>query len=348
MKKFLKDLVRPSILPIVSAAVIVLLISITIIPLMRHFQVFYQGQSLARPAHIINFETKEDQPTIFILGGSRFREMAFSDEHVNKVFKKKADINFNYINTATPGTGLAEQIMFVAQTHFKKGSIMFLGVNASLTSMPQRLMAQRIFKHQRLNFLDYSSALTIFKKHGLDVDKLTMPKIYQARIWLGRFSAEFNWKSLVTQGWNEWRVPYVRPYLFGRNNNPDIMNATIKKITKIFSEFDDNHIFNRELMQELIELGQKKGYRVYLFETPSSPIAQKVEAPVMARYNEDLHYLEQKTGAQIIYADNSLLLDQDFHDFTHQNEFGRAKYEATFMTQLAAAIADSASQDGLK
>lgn len=343
MKNFLKDLVTPTFFPMVSAIVIVWLFSITVIPLMKHFQVFYQGQKLARPAHIINFETDEDKPAIFILGGSRFREMAFSDDYVNEALKDKTGTDFNYVNLATPGSGLAEQIVIVNQSHFKKGSIMFLGVNSNIASRSKSVNI-RLLEHQRLNFLDYSSALPMLKRHGLDVDMLTKPKIYQGRFWLGTFLAEFDWKMLITQSWSQWRVPYVRPHMFNRNNNPKVIDAAKQNFTRIFAGFDENHIYNRGLFQELIELAQQKGYRVYLFETPSSPIAQKLEAPIMAGINNDLHYLSEQTGAQIIYADNTLLQDSDFHDFIHQNERGRAKYEEIFMDQLASALADSASQ----
>jgi hypothetical protein len=340
MKHFLKNLLRPKLLPILSAPLIAYIIYLLIMPVMLHFPIFYQGQVNAEPAYMLKFQTSITQPTLFITGGSRFFQMAYSDEHVNAELKNYSDKDFVYANLGANNTLLIEQLVLIDQSHYMQGSVVLLGVNIRQFAKVAPNSSNKVLDNPRLSFLDYKESKEAINDAGFKFRSADHSFLYRSRDWLANFLAKFKWRVLFCQSWNVLGEPFNRPSLFGVTKDIEV-----EKERQSIDRFNENHLANRKLLEFVINYAQReKGYQVYLFQAPSPPLIQQFEAPYSSTFNKDLNYLVEKTGVKIISANNTLLKDSDFYDLMHLNEFGRERYEATFTQQLTDVANDSFSQ----
>ena len=339
MRSYFKALLRPSLLAIMSAFFIVYVLAVVIVPFMKRYPVFYQGLETAYLAYTLKFNSNSTSPAIFMVGGSRFVEMTYSNEHVNAQLKKYSTKNFQYINLSSYGLVIAEQLVVIQQTHFAKGSVVLIGVNIREFSKPD-LKARRALQRQRLSFLDYKNAEQTLIEAGIPFGNTNQPSVYQSRFWLGDFIAQFKLKTLFTQNWHELLVPYARPNMFG--SKISFSMAALERRKNELSYFGQNHKYNRDLIEFIINFSEhEKGYKVYLFQAPAPFATQQLEAPYLSAFQEDLNYLVENTGAQVINANNDVLVNNEFHDLIHLNELGREHYEETFMKQLASVANDN-------
>jgi hypothetical protein len=337
MKQLLKSLIRPALLPMISAVFISYIILKAIVPLMGCFEIFYQNQVLARPSYMLKFNTRTEKKTIFILGGSRHREMAFSDDHVQEQLRKKVKTNIRYLNLATPELSSIEQMALLQQSYFKAGSIVFIGVYPDIFATSKAQVMDSL-DNQRLSFLSYKKVASSLRKEGIKTNYLYYVPLYKSLFWIEKFLASFNWRSLFYENWHRPVSFPRRPDLFGRNMST--LPSGLPSAQEKNAAFKKNHIYNRKLFQKIITIAQQKKYRVYLFELPISFVLQNDEAPIMKIFHHDLTYLANKTGAGVIFSDNTIFKVTDFYDPRHLNELGREKYEPVFLEQMAFALSN--------
>jgi hypothetical protein len=334
MKKFLKNVMRPTLWPMTSALAIVFVFFLSIVPFMAKFPIFYQELMFFFPAYSINFETDKNQKSIFLIGGSRYREVTLNAQTITTLLKDKMQTNeVNFNNLSVPSLIYSEEMALINQSHYEKGSIALIGVDIGHLGGSIAKNEAR-FGEFRLGFVKYNEVIPDLNKLGMNLKQPYFALSYD-RYWLKALSEKLSLHTLLTQNWHEPDFKYTRPADFGHANEAKMAQQLIgypKKLARI------NFLQGRKLLIATVRLAQSKGYKVYLFETPLPTKSRKFNKPYSGEYEENIRYVMDKTGVEIIHANNDVLSDEDFYDLLHLNEFGRGKYKTVFVGQLASAI----------
>jgi hypothetical protein len=348
MINFLKSLFRPAIFPIISALIIVGIILYFMVPFMARFPIFYQEDQFFFPAYSINFQTKSDQQSIVLIGGSRYKEMAVEHGAITKLLREKTNKNIAYESLSVPTLSYPEEIVLINQSRYKRGSVVLIGLDINSLVRPPATSHQE-FESMRLGFTHYNDALPLFKKNNIDFN-ISDFEFLQNRYWLKLLATKLSFSDLISQSWYQPHFKYRRPTMRPRYSDEKITKQIRTYGNRIRRNYNGKESFseNSAMLLMLVKLAREKGYKVFFIEAPFSPAAQLINKPYMKSYAEMSKELTALTGVEIIHASNVPLNDSDFRDLVHLDVYGREKYQSSFINQLAAAIADSAPQDELQ
>lgn len=306
---------------------------------------FDHQNSVDRIIHQIVKNNEEKKKAIYIFGGSTARELFAPNEILS------ADRGYNYYNCGVASQQLIDTIRLVDNINTPESTIVYVLSPPKFTIMPvKQLVMSKYFMGLSLKYPLASKAAediieSEIKKRNIEVNSFVEHKdriIYKLNVFVYLLRLNLKAKLMHFKGvitgkeemsklfWDDSKPYHHKPDLRRKSDSPekakDFINNNIRKY--VDGQETENLELNISLLNELLNLANKKKIRVILFDLPISDVVwEKYEVETLKE--RILFNIESRYPNVHYYQFNYSKFKNNqryFSDAFHLNDEGRKKF----------------------